>query len=364
MKYNLETLLSAKKFVPHFERRKGADPLSLGPVSVEFHWTSACNYDCVHCSYGNRRKKYLRVSDEQIESTIDDLLSLGVKSAYLAGGGEPTMVKNWDKYAGKLLDNGVEVALVTNGIAIKDADVPLLRRFNYIAVSIYSTNEEHYKAITGSDQFKKQFQLPNMVKGNGSNVVVGARCVINRVNHREVADVYKNAMASGFDYVIFIPAIDYEKKGPEFSEAEAAQIRADLEGNIDIFDPKTTNVRSILNRGLHHYAAKDYRIGIEPPPDSCASIMTRATAWINYDGGVYLCQPHIGNERYCIGNLNNARFKDVWNSPRHREVILALNGNYAAGVCANCRCIEYNRQAGMYLSGQVQLGDCPDDALI
>lgn len=137
----------------------------------------------MHCSYGQRRQNKSRLSHEIITQTISDLKALGTKAIYLSGGGEPTTLSKWDHYAKSMLDRGFELALVTNSVAIKPEHYELLRGFNYIAVSVYSTKEEQYKAIVGANHFEGQFSLPKKLKTPESSLIVGARCVINPINY-------------------------------------------------------------------------------------------------------------------------------------------------------------------------------------
>src|SRR3972149_8237957 len=85
---DLRELLSNKKFIPIYSSRINLNERKLGPVAVELHWTSICNYNCIHCSYGNRRQMRKRLSNEVINSVLKDLITLDVKGVYLSGGGE------------------------------------------------------------------------------------------------------------------------------------------------------------------------------------------------------------------------------------------------------------------------------------
>lgn len=348
---NLKHLLSESKFIPIYLNRKDIDKDRLGPNSVELHWTSACNYDCIHCSYGMRRGEKVRVNltPAVIQFLINDMVTLGVSSVYISGGGEPTLVRDWDSYTSMLLDNSVEVALITNGVVIKDVHMDVIRRLNYIAISIYSVEEREYKKITGNVLFDKQFRLPEQIKNNGNTAIVGARCVLNNINYKNMQAIYDRAIDSGYDYIIFIPAVDYETRGIELNKEEMVNIKKQIEENYHKFDFKKTNLDLILKKDINYYGKNDYRDDFIVRPDSCYAIEIRGNAFINYDGGVYLCQPHIGDERYCIGNVNEEGLQDIWNSQRHREVIEELNRDFSLGLCKNCRSISFNKKADEYI---------------
>ena len=180
---SLDILLNPNKIIPHYDERIGISKNISFPISAEFHWTSNCNYDCAHCSYGSRRQTTNYLKEEIIESLIQDLINMNCKAVYLSGGGEPTMIKKWGKYTEQLVSGGIEVALITNGVAVLDKHVEAVRKMNYIAVSVYSTKESRYKAITDSSFFDQQFSLPSKIKNKECKTIVGARCVLNETKY-------------------------------------------------------------------------------------------------------------------------------------------------------------------------------------
>lgn len=361
---DIKKLLSTEKFIPFYADRKTHPSFTLPPIAVELHWTSDCNYDCIHCSYGSRRQSKGRLSQECIQSVIEDLVSMKAAAVYLSGGGEPTVVKGWDNYARQLLDSGIEVALITNGVSLKNAQVDLLSRMNYVAVSVYSTDEREYKQITDSRYFDRQWTTPGLIKSGAGKVIVGARCVINRINYRDIIQIYLKAKESGYDYIIFIPAVDYEGRGIGLGHKEQDQVKALVSENRALFDAKFTNALDLLTRDINHYNQVDYRLDCINHISGCPAVKIRANAFVNYCGGIWLCQPHIGNSRYQIGNLNENRFSEIWNSSRHAEIIDLLNDDFSKGICRNCRSIAFNIAGDKYDRGLVNLDNISRDPFI
>lgn len=346
MSIDIRQLLSNEKILPFYAARKGLLAEVMSPIAVELHWTSDCNYNCMHCSYGSRRQAKGRLSSDQIQSVVDDLVSMKASSVYLSGGGEPTLIKNWDNYAGQLIDGGIEVALITNGVALSKSHLEVLRRMNYIAVSVYSTDKDEYHKITNSHFFDRQWALPELLKGEeGIRTIVGARCVLNKINYRNIVSIYLQAKKSGYDYIIFIPAVDYEERGVGLGSNEQKEILHLVSENRNLFDPKFTNAIKWLTQNVDHYTQEDYRGRMGVPDAGCSAIQIRANAFVNYCGGVWLCQPHIGNPSFSIGSLSNARFSEIWNSIGHQKTIMDLNCEFSAGRCRNCRSIAFNRAA-------------------
>lgn len=357
MHIDLKELLSSKKFIPILNERINLQNKKQGSFSVEIHWTSICNYNCIHCSYGKRRQNPVKLSEEVIENLLTDLNSLNTRSVYLSGGGEPTTVKNWHKYADFLLKNNIEVALITNGVNVNNENIKILRKFNYIAVSVYSTDAEEYKEITRSSFFDKQFLLPSIIKTENTETIVGARCVINNINFKNVLSTYEKAISSGFDYIIFIPAIDYENSGVGLKKKNSLWLLEFLNQNKDSFDFSKTNIDSCLNKQINHYQIKDYREDLVFQKDKCFAADLRTNAYINYDGEVYLCQPHIGKIEYSIGNLNIQRLSKIWNSDKHDHVINLLNNDFKNGKCKNCRSISFNIEGNKFLNGNYEVNN-------
>lgn len=355
---DLRELLDSSKVIAHYIETQGKNEVSLPPIAVEYHWCATCNYNCMHCSYANRRKSNKCLNQEAVSKSVDDLIELGTKAVYLSGGGEPTTFKNWDLYAQRFLDNDIEVALITNSIMIKDNHHLMLKKFNYIAVSVYSTDENQYKTITGSNNFDKQFALPKLLKDEDSSLIVGARCVINSVNYQNIFNTYAKAIESGFDYIIFIPAVDYENNRIDLTQEQKESVLSQIESNIDKINPANTNLLNIQKNKICHYQ-KSYIDNFENP-HGCSAIHMRSNAFINYDGNVYLCQPLIGNEEFSIGSLNEHSFKEIWNSKKHLKVIEKLDKRFAEGLCENCRAIGYNIKINEYTNGK-NFDKIPDD---
>lgn len=297
---NVDTanLLNPDKFIPHYLERKD-HVYDLPPLAVEIHPTAICNYNCSHCSYANRNKCNEQLPQDIMVRLMQSLTKLRVKAVYFSGGGEPTLYPDWDIYIRELIDKNIQCALITNGSMLSDN--PILSKLNYIAISVYSTYRDIFTKVTGrSDDtlFQKQFDVPD------ASCIKGARCVVTDHNRDHIKDIKQTCLISGYDYFLEVPYVNYE----------------------------TVPV------------PKEYVIG-----DGCWPVKLMSTAFINYDGEVYLCQPHIGNKEYSIGNIIDTPLEYLWiNRSRHEEVINKLVTNFQQGKCANCRAIAYNRVVQEY----------------
>lgn len=339
---DLKKLLNPEKAIWPYRERKGKT--SLAPFSLELHLTSFCNYNCYHCSYQNRRSNRLVINESSIKTLVADIIDLGIKGVYWSGGGEPTTIKDFPAYIEEISNSKTEQALITNGLLIHDQWISLLKRFNYVAISFQASKNETYEKITGHNLRDKLYSNVRKLRGVLEDTILGARCVINRYNYKEIGQIYNDAKDLGFDYLIFIPAVDYEGRGDVELNIEEKKHLKDKIKDLELhLDDSFTNLKQIVNQGVSHY--KQGEKGGFP----CYANHIRATTFINYDGGVWLCQPHIGKPEYCIGNINRHRFKEIWNSERHCEVMELLDEEHKRGDCRNCRSIAYNKVLHNYI---------------
>jgi len=349
----LAGLLTPSKFLPVYLERGGLSRMAA-PHSVELHLTAGCNFRCLHCSYARRNAARAQVAPELADRLIADLTGpVKPRGVYFSGGGEPTVMPGWEGYMARCLDAGIETALVTNGSLLKAGHMGLLSRLSYMAVSIHSPDRATHARITGGPGFDAQFSLPGKVKAQGTGVIVGARCVLNAQNHAQAADIYRVAMDAGYDYVIFIPAVDYEGRGLALDAAQVATLGG-MAANGG-FNEDSTNFQALARRSFGYYAPE-----AGSPPVSCGSggpggpggpchaVRLGATAFVNYDSRVYPCQPNIGRSQAAIGNLRERPLSAFWGGRRHRAVAERLCAEYRAGACSNCRAMAYNRVAREY----------------
>ncbi|SLM30963.1 putative Predicted protein [Desulfamplus magnetovallimortis] len=345
---NLENLLTPTKFLPFYLERKNLADFQP-PYSVELHLTAKCNFKCLHCSYAGRNKSRKQVPKEITDQLINDFCSsIKPKGIYFSGGGEPTTMPGWEDSLSKCIDAKIHTALITNGSLLKKKHQNLLSRLHYIAISIYSITPSIHHAITGSKAFSAQFDLPNMIKHyakntlDKTNTVVGARCVLNEQNYLETHKIYHAALEAGYDYIIFIPAIDYEKRGIALSKNQISRLTSILENSF--FEPQKTNLPKLRSRGFGYYPLKDNNDTTETlHKNLCYAVKLGCTAFVNYDGKIYLCQPNIGRIETSIGDINKKRFSNIWGNIRHKNVISELCKEWQNGKCSNCRAVAYNK---------------------
>jgi len=107
-----------QEFIKNLRNGKGM------PITTHVMPTDVCNYSCAFCSVQYREGDALPFSI--IEKYLDDLVSIGLKSVIISGGGNPILYKCPITKRGfpRLIDmihaKGLEIGLITNGIKLID----------------------------------------------------------------------------------------------------------------------------------------------------------------------------------------------------------------------------------------------------
>lgn len=96
------------------------------PVTCHILPQNTCNMKCGFCSVGERPDNVL--TRHQIETYLDQLVPLGLKSVIISGGGNPILwvcpetKSRFPDLIDLVHDRGLQIGLITNGVKMKDFD--------------------------------------------------------------------------------------------------------------------------------------------------------------------------------------------------------------------------------------------------
>ena len=88
------------------------------PDCAVWEITLKCNLNCTHCGSTAGKIRKNELTTKEALTLSDQLAEIGTKMTSLMGG-EPLLRKDWQQIGLRTLDNGMEIALVSNGILIK-----------------------------------------------------------------------------------------------------------------------------------------------------------------------------------------------------------------------------------------------------
>ena len=320
------------KLMPYIEGKK-----DFNPWSVEIHPTAKCNHRCIHCSYKERNENRKSLDQEVMKKLIDSIIKMKVKGVYFSGGGEPTVYPRLKEYIEKLYNNGVEVALLTNGTMLEDTGiVDIANMLNYIAISVPSCDMDTFEKIVGTRYLDKVLSAPQKIKDKHKEnaPIIGARIVVTNLIYKEVESILETMKVRNFDYALFKVVRDYEDRGLGIDEEAEKYLKDTIkrlseEGKLD---RKFTNLEYIFN------FKKDREVS-----EVCHVNNMGLLANISPEGEVYPNIVEIDDKDFCIGNLYENSLEELWNSERHNEVKEISNKKYSCHKCKNCRALSYNQ---------------------
>lgn len=303
------------------------------PIAVEIHPTAKCNHACVHCSYKERNAARNEIPQESMERLIDSLIHMKAEAVYFSGGGEPTLYPDLAKYVKRLHRAGIEVALITNGTYFERSGLlEIADQFNYIAFSVPGASESVFQEITGTNLLQNLLRVPVKIKEMHGyrSPVLGSRIVLTDKNYKQVGAFLQLIKEHQFDYALFKVVRDYEGSGQGIGKEEEDYLRKEIEKLGDI-DENFTNLNSIF-----HY---------RKPVAFLNNCWINQWGWlanISTDGKVYPNIVEIDHPEFCIGDINEQRLEDIWNSSKHQQVKELSKEKWLHGECKNCRAISYN----------------------
>jgi len=309
----------------------------FAPWSVEIQPTAKCNHHCIHCSYEERNQSRASMSEKAVASTVDSIIQMGVKGVYFSGGGEPCIYPGLKEHMERLCDNGVEVALLTNGTLLEQAGIfEIAHKLNYIAVSVPSCDKDTFKKITGVDKVGTVIDIANRIKAvhGKQSPVIGARVIVTNLIAHEIESIFHTLRDNQYDYVLYKIVRDYEDRGLGVDEKTNEEIRGKIKEmtQAGLIDESFTNLGHVF----------DYRTPVEFSGKCFVNDMGML-ANITPEGEVYPNIVEIVDSRFCVGNVNDLPLEKIWNSERHHAVKALSNQHWKKGACKNCRAITYNK---------------------
>lgn len=164
--------------------------------------TNACNLRCSYCNQSDRQRG-ISLPLGKIQDFVNALKERGLKAVILAGGGEPTIYRDFNKLVNWLKkDKELAVALITNGTNDKCGNEPISTwdSFDWIRVSINFLNEQMLK-----------LKIPKEMRGK-----VGMSVVYTDQSKDLLRQVSDSAMEYDARFVRVIP--DFFKSSEKIAE--------------------------------------------------------------------------------------------------------------------------------------------------
>ena len=375
--FSLDGAYSPLKVFHHRDRiaalRGGRQP---GPVHVQLVISDLCNQDCHFCAYrmsgytsnelfaeidpasGRANQNPRRfLSLEKIEEILDDCLELGVRAVQITGGGEPTVHPRHHEVFQAVLDRGLDLALVTNGMVFRPGVEQTLLRAQWVRFSLDAGNADTYARTRRTSVAAYERVLGNVRRlvesrqgdretrrqGDRQDVgippspclpvslspcLIGIGFVVTRENWPEVVDAARTARELAVDN--FRISAVFQPEDERYFAGWYEQAQA-LCRQAEALATRTFRVFNLFGDRLEALRHKR--------PDHPFCGYQHFTTYIGADLNVYRCCNTAYSTRGLIGSLRDRRFRDLWRSAEKEADFHAFD----ARACQRCQFREKNR---------------------
>jgi len=251
---------------------------------VEVCWT--CNFACVYCYLGEKRKDASRLAPGEWRKIFRSFRDAGTLVLTFTGG-EPFLYPGFLSLLEEARAARLAVRVFTNGSLVGREEARRLKAVRPLSVdvSLYGMSEETYAAVTGgAHHFEMTMQGLEHLAAHGLPVVI--KVVVNRLNRHEVPRMREWAREMGFDAVL-TPLITPTDCG---DTSPCAYMLEDEE----------------LARYFAEYGSKPRRLERRRDDIPCTS--GRNGFVVSPVGEVYPCI----QIRVPVGNVRDRSFADIW----------------------------------------------------
>lgn len=318
-----------------------------GPETLHIDLTNSCNTNCITCwdhspllEIGRDAAwKRRRIGLADLESLLDDVLSLGaLRAVILSGMGEPFTHPDVYEMIAAVKRRGLHLTIITNLVAADPARV-LELEVDQLLIGIHAGSERSYRAFHPSFQAGEWKKLHDAL---GRFRDAGRRFkhvhVISRPNALELEQMVR--LGAEYRALAVTFKLASLKDGTEACRIDDDQRRA-LQTELV---PRARELARELGVSTNlDVLFEQLRAGgcATAPIAEIGCFMGYAYSRVTVDGTVLYCC----NTEIVVGKLSEARFAELWDGPRWNALRAKLRrGEYFAG-CSQCGKLAQNISA-------------------
>jgi len=310
---NLATPYSNLKIFAHPEKlQKIADHKRTAPLYIRIKPTNKCNHNCNYCHYASGQYLDLEGQEnrnqipwEKMNEIIGDMADMGVKAVTFSGGGEPLLYPDIIRAMQMIIDNNIDLSVITNGYFLKDKVAELLARAKWVRISLDAGSPETYAQTRGIllESFSRVCtNIEKFALLKGKDCELGINFVVNRENADEIYLAGKLMHDLGVNHIKYTARMtnDVDEYHKEIKERVIEQIHR-------VKDEFQSQRFSVINLYESDF---DLCAVFQRQYSNC--VMKEIVTVIAADCKVYYCHDKAYLKNGIIGDLNDRSFKEVW----------------------------------------------------
>jgi len=311
------------KIIWHPDKLKSfKDGVIKAPLYVRIKPTNKCDHNCFYCSYApefkyiycERFKREDEIPREIMLDILEDFKEIGVKAITFSGGGEPLVYPYIIETMKKVLENGIDLSIITNGQSLSGEKAELLKHAKWVRISLDSINAETFVATRKRPEqmFHKLIEnIREFAKIKNPSCEFGINFVVNEKNTHQVYDAVKFFKELGVNHIKITPVYipdgkfqEYHRDTRESVQDQIKRAKEDFAGDgFGIYDTYENDFKLTgINQRTYH---------------RCFIMQT--VPIIGADSCVYFCHDKAYTHKGMLGCLKDKRFKDLWFSKEAEE---------------------------------------------
>jgi MoaA/NifB/PqqE/SkfB family radical SAM enzyme len=333
-------VLDGHKLLWHQDRvKRWLNGERIAPITIDCALTRRCTYRCTYC-YGqlqaNDEKKLTR---DVIFRFLDDAAEIGVKAISFVSDGESTCNPHLYDAILRGKENGLDMALGTNGYLLKDERLAdILPALTYLRYNISAAEPERYAQIHGCrrSHYHKVIETIRhsieIKKSDGLDVTIGMQMVLLPEFMDQIIPLAQLGRDLKVDYLVIKHCSD-DEEGSLGVDYDAYFDLVDTLKNAEAITNKDYTVQAKWSKILSH-GKRCYSRCYGPP-----FIMQFSGSGLVAPCGMFFNQRY---NKYHIGNIAETSFKDIWQSERYWEVIrLIASPEFDARSMCGSLCLQH-----------------------
>ncbi len=312
----------------------------IAPITIDMALTRKCNYRCIYCYGQLQANDEKRMTKDVLFRFLDDVSEIGVKAISLVSDGESTCSPYMNDFILKGKENGLDMALGTNGYLLKkERQEEILEKLTYLRYNISAGEPVRYAEIHGC-KIEHYYQVIQNIKDSvklknekNLDVTIGLQMVLMPEFEDQIIPLVRLGKELEVDYLVIKHTSD-DEHGTLGVDYEKYHSMIDILNEAESYSTDKYLVKAKWSKLLSDGKRK-YVQCFGPP------FMIQ----ISGSGLVAPCGMLFNNrykEKFHIGNIADKSFKEMWNGDRYWEVMNRIASNeFDARTMCGTLCLQH-----------------------
>jgi len=305
----------------------------FAPIHMEISPSKVCNQHCSFC-YIEWSHGKINMPRSMLLDLIRDGARIGIKSALLAGEGEPTLNPAYVEAIEVAGEVGLDMALNTNAVTMTEEEMQrFLPHLSWMRCSVQAAHETLYAKIHESPERHFGMAIDNIAtacrikREQGLELAVGVQQVLLKENGSEIPKLAELARSIGADYYVIKPCHPHDYNSYEKQENLVETFRGELEA-----------AEALSTDGFKAVVRWNFLNEAEVPRNYSKCLGIPFIIQITAEGRVVTCYPWADKKEHEYGTLAGNTIEEILKSPQFGQTCRWVEDEVDVSACMpTCR---------------------------